>query len=62
MAINQVKRDKQYIDYLTSLNKSMEKSYKDEVKAHQDDVKARDEAVNEILTREPDGTKLKKQK
>ena len=62
MAINQVKRDKQYIDYLTSLNKSMEKSYKDEVKAHQDDVKARDEAVNEILTREPDGSKLKKQK
>lgn len=60
--VTQVKRDKQAIDYLSSINKSMEKSYRDEVKAHQDDVKARDEAVNEIFTKEPDGKMLKKQK
>ena len=38
----------------------MEKSYRDEIKAHQDDVKARDEAVAEMVTKEPDGKPLKK--
>ena len=53
-------RAKAGIEYLTSLNKSMEKSYRDEVKSHQDDVKARDEAVAEMVTKEPDGKPLKK--
>lgn len=55
-----LQRAKAGIDYQGNLIKSMEKSYRDEVKAHQDDVKARDEAVEEILNRDPDGTKLKK--
>lgn len=59
---NQVKKDEQTINYLGNIYKSLEKSYRDEVKAHQDDVKVRDEAVNEILTKEPDGSMLKKQK
>ena len=59
---NQVKKDEQTINYLGNIYKSLEKSYRDEVKAHQDDVKVRDEAVNEIMTKEPDGKPLKKQK
>ena len=60
MLVGVANRAKAGIDYLTSLNKSMEKSYRDEVKAHQDDVKARDEAVAEMVTKEPDGKPLKK--
>ena len=60
MLVGVANRAKAGIDYLTSLNKSMEKSYREEVKAHQDDVKARDEAVAEMVTKEPDGKPLKK--
>lgn len=61
MLVGVANRAKAGIDYLTSLNRSMEKSYRDEVKAHQDDVKVRDEAVAEIMNKEPDGKPLKKQ-
>ena len=50
-----LQRAKAGIDYLGNMNKSMEKSYKNEVKAHQDDVRVRDEVVQEMLTKEPTG-------
>lgn len=56
-----LQRAKSYIDYSSNINKSMEKSYRDEVKIHQDEVKARDEAVEEILTKKVDETMVKKQ-
>jgi hypothetical protein len=55
-----LQRAKQGIEYMGNINRSMEKSYKNEVKAHQDDVKARDEAVAEMVTKEPTGKVNKK--
>lgn len=60
MLVSTLNRAKVGLDYMSNLNKSMENSYKQEVKAHQDDVKVRDEAVAEILTKEPNGKVNKK--
>lgn len=57
--VNVANRAKASVEYLTSVNKSIEKSYRDEVKAHQDDIKARDEAISEIMTKQPDGKPIK---
>ena len=55
MLVNALERARAGIEYMGNMNKSMEKSYKNEVKAHQDDVRVRDEAVQEILNKEPTG-------
>lgn len=55
MLVNALERARAGIEYMGNMNKSMEKSYKNEIKAHQDDVRARDEAVQELLTKEPTG-------
>ena len=60
MLVSTLNRAKVGLDYMSNLNKSMENTYKQEVKAHQDDVKVRDEAVAEILTKEPNGKVNKK--
>ena len=58
--VSALERAKAGIDYLGNMNKSMERTYKNEVKAHQDDVRVRDEAVEKILTKEPTGKVDKK--
>lgn len=55
MLVNALERAKAGIEYMGNMNKSMEKSYKNEVKSHQDDIRVRDEAVQEILNKEPTG-------
>lgn len=49
--VNTLQRAKQGIDYLNNINKSTQASYKNEVKAHQDDIKIRDDAAQQILTK-----------
>lgn len=58
--VSALERAKTGIEYLGNMNKSMERTYKNEVKAHQDDVRVRDEAVQQILTKEPTGKVDKK--
>lgn len=59
MLVNSLQRAKAGIEYMGNVNKSLQSTYKNEVQAHQKDVQVRDKAVEEILTKEADGTKLK---
>ncbi len=45
-----LQRAKNYNEYLSNVNKSMQQSYMKEVKSHQDDNKVRDNAVQQILS------------
>ena len=59
MLVNSLQRAKAGIEYMGNVNKSLQSTYKNEVQAHQKDIQVRDKAVEEILTKEADGTKLK---
>ena len=52
-------RAKEGISYLGSINRSLQNSYRNEAQAHQKDIQVRDKAVEQILTKEPDGKKIK---
>ena len=47
--VQALNRAKMGIDYQTNMIKSLQKGYKNEVKAHQDDIKVRDDAAQQLL-------------